>query len=551
MIFLSKALEWLVQPILTLIQSFAGFLFEAAGVLFAWVVDPNNLTQIVASEAVLTVWTTVRDFVNMFFILVLLFSAFATVFQLKNDYNIKNIFLNVIIMALLVNFSFPIARIVIDISNVIMYEILNQMFDGNPQSFASALGSLSKLTQTMMPKGDAEMSSVYQIISIIFLLLFAVTMLVIAMILLIRLVMLAMLVMLSPIGFVGNIFPGKPKEFARNWWAQFLKYCFSGPVLAFFLAMSLVLMKAVRQFDQTNVIATNMIGKNDQAIFIAKIAFMITPLVMLWAGMGMAGKSGVAGAQMVAGWGKGFSKWAGKLPSRATRAGLERSGIAGGYRQVRDDYRKKGIPLPLTNGRRFGGSEKRDERKEERSARMAAKFGVKDAEKKYQQKKNRDDIKKNAEDRDMVHIDDLIREMDQLKTTIASGNATKDDYIKFAGAQKQAQSRGKEYEDALEAKLKSDPVTAFNKPEPPAIDESVYMSLIQNPPRPADPSYVTPTEDRAIKAWEAQVASMEKQKQASEDWKKEEKEHYQRKKAERLTDDRQTVRQSFQNLNLS
>ena len=247
---LAKPFEWMFE--------IAGWLYVMAGILFAWIAKPENIVAIVGSDAVYQVWTTVRDFLNMFFILVLLFSAFATIFQI-DKYNIRKILLNLVLMALLVNFSFPITRFIIDVSNVIMYHFLNNMFVGDASNFAAMYGQQSYITDLLMPKGAVKIS--YLIIATAFLFILSITILIIGVLLLIRLVALAILVMFSPIGFVGNIFPGFEKH-SSSWWDALFKYAFSGPIMVFFVAVSLMMLQAVRNYNDSSPSLRNIATSN-------------------------------------------------------------------------------------------------------------------------------------------------------------------------------------------------------------------------------------------------------------------------------------------------
>ena len=62
-----------------------------------------------------TSWTVFRDFANMFFILILIIIAFATIFDMQN-YNWKGLMAKFIIAALLINFSLAIGGFLIDVS---------------------------------------------------------------------------------------------------------------------------------------------------------------------------------------------------------------------------------------------------------------------------------------------------------------------------------------------------------------------------------------------------------------------------------------------------
>ena len=427
---------------LRLIFDFFGWLFALAGILFAYVVDPNSIIGIIKSPDVYTVWTSVRDFINMFFILVLLFSAFATVFQISK-YNIRNLILNIIIMALLVNFSHTIARAIIDISNVIMYEFLNQMFEGNPKDLMAALGQNSGMTKLLMPEGKTSLT--YMLFAIIFMFLLTISVLAISVILLVRVIVLAILVMLSPIGFVGYILPGKGSSFASKWWDNLIKYCFSGPILVFFLALSVRLMIAAKGYSSgiTNITGAN-VNNQDQANYLASVAFMVSPIVMLWVGMGAAGSMGVAGASAASKWAKGTAQ--------------KYSGFNMGKRNW-DDFKKeraKRVENEKSRGTKLAAS------LNNRQDRIVNNIGLTKSQRDKAQARhdkrigegNKDDIKKASEGHEATTMADLHRDISSM--TPASVQAmNRDDAVKAAGMVKQALSRGTAYEKELEKNLKT------------------------------------------------------------------------------------------------
>ena len=87
----TTAFEDAIQTILEQVQSLVILLFGAATTLFAWVIDPNNVSGangMLNKQAVKDVWVMVRDLLNMTFILILLFAAFCTIFQVEK-WNLK------------------------------------------------------------------------------------------------------------------------------------------------------------------------------------------------------------------------------------------------------------------------------------------------------------------------------------------------------------------------------------------------------------------------------------------------------------------------------
>ena len=72
---------------------------------------------------VMKAWELVRDFVNIWFILLLLIIAIGTILRVSS-FQLKRLLPMLIIIALVVNFSLPITGFVIDISNVIANQFL-------------------------------------------------------------------------------------------------------------------------------------------------------------------------------------------------------------------------------------------------------------------------------------------------------------------------------------------------------------------------------------------------------------------------------------------
>ncbi len=230
-VYAADLYDWATNPIgqafktlLYYLFVFVGWFTSVAVTLFSYVVDPANISGnagLLNLQAVYDMWKFVRDFINIFFILGLLFIAFAFVFQIDSYSNSKTI-IKLIIAALLVNFSFPVARLIIDFANVPMYFFLQMIIgSGNNASgvLSSALGA-SGLQNLLLPEGDSSDVSTL-IAGIIFLFIFNITIFVFAFQFLIRLIALVILVILSPIGFVASGIPGL-KKYGSQWWDNFL-----------------------------------------------------------------------------------------------------------------------------------------------------------------------------------------------------------------------------------------------------------------------------------------------------------------------------------------
>lgn len=339
-----------------------GWLLGLVATIFQWVVEPANISGpsgLLEQPTVKNVWIMVRDTLNLTFIMILLFASFCTVFQVES-WNLKKVWLNILINALLVNFSFPIARIFIDISNVAMYYFLNHLFTGtgagSGQAIMSSFSEQAKISVILTPSSYASATLTYILASIVFTFILGITLLVLAVLFLIRLVALTMLLMFSPVGFVGYIFPGTSK-FASDWWSQLFKYAFFGPVMVFMMMVALAIMKATPDtFTQAATGNTSPVFGVD-ANWLGSAAFFSIPIIILWTAMGIAQKMGVEGASAVVGQGQKFAKWAGSSlttrPAGAIMGGIKKGAGAlakGGVNKFDRDVLKSWSPRALKAG---------------------------------------------------------------------------------------------------------------------------------------------------------------------------------------------------------
>lgn len=309
----------LVIP-LVLILRFIKLLLQASASLFGWVVTPENQTAVMGQPVIYQTWMMVRDLLNVAFILVLLFSAFSTIFQVEK-YSYKKLLLNLVLMALLVNFSFPIARVIIDTSNVLMYSLINRMtftagdvVNGGPKTALGAIAFGSKFADMLNPQ---NYDVTYLISAIVFGFILAITLLAIGVMFIIRMVALAILIIFSPIAFVASILPDT-SSYSSKWWSNLFKYAFFGPIMIFMLYISsslIVQMGSTPTMKKFQDQAINQTSASSDVGIIAAISYYSIPIVILWFGMGMAQSMGVAGAGTVMGYAQKVSQSAGKRAS--------------------------------------------------------------------------------------------------------------------------------------------------------------------------------------------------------------------------------------------
>lgn len=311
--------NWLVRGVNWILYGFFcffGWVLGLVAYIFDWAVDADNIRHIIHREAIYNAWKMVRDFLNLGFILILLYSAFCTVFQIEK-YHLKKIILMLVLMALLVNFSFPISRFIVDASNVTMYFFLQSAFgDTDTRSFSAALTGQTNIVDNLVPRNkdnsfDSKGSTTEIIVAIFFIISLMIVMFVIAAILVIRIMALAILIIFSSIGFVAAVFPDT-KTFANKWWSTLFKYAFAGPILVFMMLLALNLMRELAVEGTLDNMTKTAQNYGTDPSKLANAAYFFLPVVLLWMGVFATRTMSIFGANWVTGKATGVAKWMGK-----------------------------------------------------------------------------------------------------------------------------------------------------------------------------------------------------------------------------------------------
>lgn len=311
------AFKWILYGIFTVL----GLLTSLAMVILEWAINPEKVAIFFGNPGIYESWRFIRDFFNLFFILVLLYTAFMLVFQVSKDF--KKALLSIVLAALFINFSYPVSRALIDMTNVPMYFFANQMMASSGEGtdiFGQAM-TASNIKGILIPgsqdggnfqSGSVDISRL--LIAIVFLFIFSITLLVLSIMFVIRLVALVVLVIFSPVGFAASIIPGLGK-FSSDWWKYFWNYAFFGPAAMLMLLVSVRLFSSLGDgsavFANMKTVASNNVTGVDQTFFSSMALFTI-PIIMLWIAMGLAKSFSIVGAGMVVDKGQAFTKWAGK-----------------------------------------------------------------------------------------------------------------------------------------------------------------------------------------------------------------------------------------------
>jgi hypothetical protein len=319
-------------------------------------------------KAINDAWATVRDIANMAFIFVLLYASIQLIIGQKGAGDTRKLIVNMIIAALLINFSLFITKIVIDAANLISLTFYGAMAPealaanagianaGLSNSITEPLGLSSLL---VLAKGQVVTTGGIFAIGVmgsLFLLIVTFVFVAISLMLLIRYIVLIFILILSPIAFVASILPALKTQ-AGQWRTSLTSQAFFAPLFFALLWISIKLFRGIlptganlnnalvgtQTVDANGIVITSYpeTGMGIIINFIVIIGFLILSLVL---SKNLASKTaggvdklinratGVAGAATMGAGGRlGRATFGRAAQSRADNKELQQRALAGSW----------------------------------------------------------------------------------------------------------------------------------------------------------------------------------------------------------------------------
>jgi len=321
----------------------------------------------VNSAAVTNGWVIVRDVANMFFIIALLIIAFGTmIWGESGSYHYSRTLPRLVIMAILVNFSRTICGLIIDFSQIVMLTFVNGFKEAAGGNFVNAFQ-----IQAMMEQGATNQSgenilwhtAVAIILAFILITISAGVVIVMITVLVVRIVYLWLLVVLSPLAFLASAVPlSRASQFYGRWWDNFNKQVIVGPLMAFFLWLSLVSVSTdsfhtdgfpTREDGQAAVTSESIDQDVSGALQSAVIEKFIIGIALMLGGVALAQE--MSGGAVSAG--KSIAKRAGragvaagKFVGRQGKKGFMAAGGELAVNRVKTGALSLGTRIPLLRG---------------------------------------------------------------------------------------------------------------------------------------------------------------------------------------------------------
>jgi len=276
---------WIICPVVTFLANLA----DGSYSVIAGFLEVQPLLTTGTSEPIYEAWSIMRNFANVAFVIVFLIIIFSqiTSFGISN-YGIKRMLPRLIVAAILVNVSYWICAIVIDVTNILGYSI-KELFDGigasfqTPQFGGDQTGGSGAWANAVMPllAGAVLVGTLLYVglsaalpilITAVFALLSAFV------VLAIRQALIILLVVVSPLAFVAFLLPNTQGLFSK-WRGLFQTLLIMFPIISFIfgasaLASQVVTASATNIEDPAQKFVTQFLGAG-----IAVIPLLITLII--------------------------------------------------------------------------------------------------------------------------------------------------------------------------------------------------------------------------------------------------------------------------------
>ncbi len=311
-----------------------------------WIIGPILNFALYLNTVVLDIPTVkiiygvLLDLVNVGFVIAIIIIAFGTMFR-NNKYGGTKNLTKVIAAALLINFGFFFAGVVIDAGNTVTYVFAaaatgekytpgshniptnfgNEVALVSRYNVASITCGVNSLLSTVIQnvKQSGNINLIEKVLNTVFVtlsrplvsvtigaiisLVWSATLIAIAVVFLVRFAFLVFLVAIMPVSWLGLIFPSfkisipgiKGGDAFSGWWSQFINWVVIGPMILFLLYISHLLSDALTSFSGTQNLNFAQGGSESvavSALVIQLAAIIIVNLIGLYGAIKMSGAAG-------------------------------------------------------------------------------------------------------------------------------------------------------------------------------------------------------------------------------------------------------------------
>jgi hypothetical protein len=302
--------------------------------IISFLVSPGEALPLTRDQFVIMGWRFMRDMVNLGLVIGIAIIAIGFILRLQT-YGSQKTLIRLIAVAILVNFSLPIAGIFTDTAALLSGVFIREI--GNIENAVLAASGLNNIKNVLINPAEVQRRFAIEhgneqqemrqrgfvdVLRLVFLILFAIILIavlgIMIIMLIIRLVRLWFLLILAPLAWFSWIFP-VTESYWKRWWHEFLNWTFFAPILLFFLAFA---TRLAYHFP-------------DGGLFWQMIMQFTVGVVAIILALTLAQQSGITLANVAVQTASNIAKWPGRTAWRAGVSGskdrFSRSGIGKGF----------------------------------------------------------------------------------------------------------------------------------------------------------------------------------------------------------------------------
>lgn len=285
---------WMICPI---VNFMAGLVDSSYWILDRVLLRTAPITIGDPEDPLYKSWKMMRDFANVIFVIGFLFIVFSQVSSVGvSNYGIKRLLPKLIISAILVNISYFICALAVDVSNILgssLKDLLDGLaesttMDGNAMSdgggFSGFMGwsAIASIVIVSVVTGPGWMA----VLGLLGVLLFSVLGVIAATVvtLILRQVLIILLVVISPLAFVALLLPNT-EEYFKKWRSLFQILLLLYPIIAIVFGASAlasrIIMASAEAAPADGVVDQTLGGVTQTLLQLAGAAASILPLAIV------------------------------------------------------------------------------------------------------------------------------------------------------------------------------------------------------------------------------------------------------------------------------
>jgi len=282
---------WLVCPVLNFM---AGIVDRAYGQVADWLkVTPLTTTTRSENGGVNTMysaWSVMRNIANLAFVIGFMFIIYSQITSIGlSNYGIKKLLPKIIVAAILVNVSYWICSIAVDLSNILgssLYKLFDAELFSQGISTSEFAGDISSTGNgwtaivAALLASAAIWAALPALIVALPAALFAIV--TVFLVLALRQVLIILLIVISPLAFVALLLPNT-EDYFKKWRSLFQTLLLLYPIIAAIFGAS-ALASTIVMNSATDINGDGKIAVQLMAALITVLPLAITPLVLKFSG---------------------------------------------------------------------------------------------------------------------------------------------------------------------------------------------------------------------------------------------------------------------------